>query len=181
VIDVPEAIFSNLGLTYLAHQHIPTLWDKQSISLPRLEWTKEVDGLSVRRELPNGIAFATRVTMTHDGVKMKMDLSNGTDKVLTDLRVQVCTMLKGVIGFNLQQPLESIVESPFIAVRGVGSDRWIITSWTPSNRVWSNPPVPCIHADPIFPNCEPGQVVSVEGFLRFYEGLDVRSVLKQTE
>ena len=181
VIDVPEAIFSNLGLTYLAHQHIPTLWDKQSISLPRLEWAQEVDGLSVRRELPNGIAFATRVTKTHDGVKMKMDLSNGTDKVLTDLRVQVCTMLKGAIGFNLQQPLESIVESPFIAVRGVGSDRWIITSWTPSNRVWSKPPVPCIHADPIFPNCEPGQVVSVEGFLRFYEGLDVRSVLKQTE
>ncbi len=26
VVDVPEAIFSNLGLTYLAHTHIPTIW-----------------------------------------------------------------------------------------------------------------------------------------------------------
>ena len=176
VIDVPEAIFSDLGLTYLAHQHIPTLWDKQSISLPRLEWDEEADGLSIRRELPNGIVFTTRVVKTQDGVSMKIDLANGTDKKLTDLRVQVCTMLKGAIGFHLQEPLETIVEGPFIAVRGVQSDRWIVTSWTPSKRVWTNPPVPCIHADPIFPDCEPGQVVSVEGFLRFYEGLDVRSV-----
>jgi predicted amidohydrolase len=27
VVDVPEAIFSSLGLTYLAHTHIPTIWD----------------------------------------------------------------------------------------------------------------------------------------------------------
>jgi len=36
VVDVPEAIFSNLGLTYLAHTHIPTIWDEQGVSLPRL-------------------------------------------------------------------------------------------------------------------------------------------------
>ena len=178
VIDVPEAIFSDLGLTYLAHQHIPTLWDKQSISLPRLEWKEEEDGLSIRRGLPNGIVFTTRVVKTQDGVRMKIDLANGTDKRLTDLRVQVCTMLKGAIGFHLQEPLETIVAGSFIAVRGVQSDRWIVNSWTPIKRVWTNPPVPCVHADPIFPDCEPGQVVSVEGFLRFYEGLDVRSVMK---
>lgn len=33
VVDVPEAIFSDLGLTYLAHTHIPTIWDSQSIEL----------------------------------------------------------------------------------------------------------------------------------------------------
>ncbi len=178
VIDVPEAIFSNLGLIYLAHQHVPTLWDNQSILLPRLEWTEEADGLSIRRELPNGIAFLTRVEKTSDGVQMKIDLINGTEKKLTGLRVQVCAMLKAAIGFQLQEPLEAIVESPFIAVRGMQSDRWIITSWTPCQRVWTNPPVPCIHSDPIFPDCEPGQVVSVQGTLRFYEGLDVRSQLK---
>ncbi len=178
VIDVPEAIFSNLGLIYLAHQHVPTLWDKQSILLPRLEWKEETDGLSLRRELPNGIVFATSVTKIPDGVEMKIDLTNGTDKTLTGLRVQVCTMLKAAVGFHVQEPLEAIVESPFIAVRGVQSDRWIVTSWTPCQRVWTNPPVPCIHSDPIFPDCEPGQVVSVHGTLRFYEGPDVRSLLK---
>ncbi len=38
VVDVPEAIWSNLGLTYLAHTHVPTIWDEQQITLPRLEW-----------------------------------------------------------------------------------------------------------------------------------------------
>ncbi len=35
VVDVPEAIFSNLGLTYLGHTHIPTIWDQKKITLPR--------------------------------------------------------------------------------------------------------------------------------------------------
>jgi hypothetical protein len=87
-------------------------------------------------------------------------------------------MLKAAVGFHLQEPLETIVENPFIAVRGIQRDRWIVTSWTPCQRVWTNPPVPCIHSDPIFPDCEPGQVVSVHGTLRFYEGRDVRSLMK---
>jgi hypothetical protein len=29
VLDAPEALWSNLGLTYLAHTHIDTIWDKQ--------------------------------------------------------------------------------------------------------------------------------------------------------
>ena len=37
VADVPEAIWSNLGLTYLAHKHIDTIWTKQGIELPKLE------------------------------------------------------------------------------------------------------------------------------------------------
>ena len=45
VIDIPEAIFSDLGLTNLALQLIPTLWEKQSISLPRLVWKEDGDGL----------------------------------------------------------------------------------------------------------------------------------------
>jgi hypothetical protein len=30
VLDVPEAIWSNLGLTYLAHTHIDTIWTKKN-------------------------------------------------------------------------------------------------------------------------------------------------------
>ena len=36
VVDVPEALWSNLGLTYLAHTHVPTVWSKQNIELPKL-------------------------------------------------------------------------------------------------------------------------------------------------
>ncbi len=55
VVDVPEAVFSNLGLTYLAHTHIPTIWDKLEKPLSKLEWSQTADGYSVRRKLPNGI------------------------------------------------------------------------------------------------------------------------------
>ena len=43
-MDVPEAVWSNLGLTYLAHTHVPTLWTKQDIELPQLEWERRDDG-----------------------------------------------------------------------------------------------------------------------------------------
>jgi hypothetical protein len=109
---------------------------------------------------------------------MRIDLHNGTESTLTGLRVQVCTMLGAASGFNAQQPRESVVERNGIAVRADEADRWIITAWTPLHRAWQNPPVPCMHADPIFPDCEPGAQVSVHGTLRFYEGNDPRSMLQ---
>jgi hypothetical protein len=38
VADIPEALWSNLGLTYLAHTHVPTIWTKQGVELATLEW-----------------------------------------------------------------------------------------------------------------------------------------------
>ncbi len=177
VVDVPEAIFSNLGLTYLAHTHVPTIWDNAEKPLEKLEWQKKGLVFDVKRLLPNGIGFKSTVEQKEGRVAMRIELTNGTEQKLTGLRVQVCTMLKGAVGFNLQEPMESIVESSRIAVRAPGTDRWIITGWTPTNRVWQNPPVPCIHVDPIFPDCEPGQTVLVEGEISFYEGTDIRSYL----
>lgn len=184
VVDVPEAVFSNLGLTYLAHTHIPTIWDKSGQSLPKLEWSKSTDGYTIRRELPNGLVISSKVTSRLDGADMRIELTNGTNAMLTGLRVQVCTMLKGAAGFNLQQPPESIVEGPCIAIRGLDNreqptQRWILTKWTPNHRVWTNPPVPCIHSDPVFPDCGPGNTVSISGWLRFYEGDDVQKLMKQ--
>ncbi len=181
VIDVPEAVFSNLGLTYLAHTHIPTIWDKLEKPMERLEWNETADGYAVRRQLPNGIQIVSKITPRDDGVDMRIELTNGTQDTLTGLRVQVCTMLKGAVGFNLQQSLETIAEGPYVAVRGVDAkeqltNRWIVTQWMPNQRVWTNPPVPCIHSDPIFPDCEPGKTVLVSGSLRFYEGNNVREV-----
>ncbi len=179
VIDVPEAIFSNLGLTYLAHTHIPTIWDERGDRLPPLEWSETDDGLIVERTLPNGIVFRSEVSRRQSGAWMQLKLKNGSDKRLTGLRVQICTMLKGAVGFNVQEELEHVIADAFVAVRGVGSDRWIITAWQPLNRVWTNPPVPCIHSDPIFPDCEPGETVEVNGEIWFYEGKDVEGEIKR--
>lgn len=177
VVDVPEAVFSNLGLTYLAHEHIPTIWTDQSIQLPRLEWKEQDDALTSTRKLPGGIVIQSEATGDGDAALMKLTLTNGTDQQLTGLRVQVCVMLKGAVGFNVQEKLESISAPPWVAIRSENSDRWIITAWQPNHRVWTNPPVPCIHSDPIFPDCAPGQTVTVSGGIWFYQGDDIRAEL----
>lgn len=188
VVDLPEAVFSNLGLTYLAHTHIPTIWDNQGIRLEPTEWEPGDDGALVgKRVLPNGItlsssakALAPTPAGNSSAVEMTLRLTNGTSEKLTGLRVQVCTMLKGALGFNAQQPLKSITQSPLIAIQSVESPkRWIVTAWTPCQRVWSNPPVPCVHSDPQFPDCAPGQTVEVTGGLWFYEGDEIESFLRE--
>ena len=181
VVDVPEAVFSNLGLTYLAHTHIPTIWDEP---LERLEWEPHESGYRVTRELPNGIRFTSQVNPADDGAIMQISLTNGTDATLTGMRVQVCTMLKGLIGFNVQEPLDFVTKAPFVAIKsdktGAGQlDRWLITAWQPNHRVWTNPPVPCVHSDPVFPDCEPGATVVVQGGLWFYEGNHVADKLQE--
>ena len=189
VVDVPEAIFSNLGLTYLAHEHIPTIWTQEGIRLPRLEWEETDAGLTFERKLPNGISFGSRVEVVPDmtgqaagtaqAVKMEMWLRNGTDQPLTGLRSQVCVMLKGLVGFNSQRRLEDKTNGPLIAIKADREDRWLITGWEPLQRAWANPPVPCVHSDPIFPDCNPGQTVRVRGGLWFYQGTDIESELRR--
>jgi hypothetical protein len=175
VVDVPEAIFSNLGLTYLAHEHIPTIWSAKSIELERLEWVETSAGLQFERKLPNGIAFGSRVAVDDGAVAMEMWLTNGTDQPLTQMRSQVCVMLKGLLGFNSQRRRQSVVEGPFIAIKADRSDHWLITAWEPNKRAWDNPPVPCIHSDPVFPDADPGQTVRVRGGMWFYEGDDIQA------
>jgi len=60
VVDVPEAIFSNLGLFYRRHTHLPTIWDARGERLPPLEWQVTDEALACERRLPNGIRFARR-------------------------------------------------------------------------------------------------------------------------
>ncbi len=179
VVDIPEAIFSNLGLTYLAHKHIPTIWTEKAVTLEKLEWKQAGDGLEVSRKLPNGISFGSRVTVQRDTVAMEMWLTNGTTQPLTALRSQVCVMMKGMIGFNTQRRREQVIDGSFVAVKADDSQRWIITAWEPIRRAWTNPPVPCMHSDPIFPDCQPGKTVRVRGGLWFYEGADVKREIER--
>lgn len=174
VVDLPEAIWSNLGLTYLAHTHIPTIWSKQQIELDRLEWkVGEAGSLALERRLPNGIRFSTLAKPFKDGIRMRMSLTNGTREPLSDLRVQMCTMLKGARGFTSQTNENKLFLPPLSAVHDEGGSRWIITGWEPVHRVWGNSKCPCLHADPKFPDCPPGETREVLGWLSFYEGSDI--------
>jgi hypothetical protein len=176
VVDIPEAIWSNLGLTYLAHTHIPTIWSEQGIELEPREWERAEDGsLTSDRKLPNGIAFGTRVVPHRDHVEMEMWLTNGTDRELTDLRVQNCVLLKGAPGFEAQTNDNKVFSGPYAACRSADGRRWIVTAWDPLHRAWANPPCPCLHSDPKFPDCGPGQTSRLRGWLSFHEGSTINA------
>jgi hypothetical protein len=182
VVDVPEAIWSNLGLTYLAHTHVPTLWSKQGVNLPPLEWRRRADGtLDIERTLPNGIAFGAAVRPGRDAVRMELWLKNGTPQKLTDLRVQNCVMLKGAAGFTAKTNANKIFRQPWVLCHNDARTRWILTAWEPCHRAWGNAPCPCLHSDPKFPDCEPGQTQRLRGWLSFYEGADIEGELKRLE
>ena len=182
VVDVPEAIWSNLGLTYLAHTHVKTIWDLQSVQLPKLEWRREPNGVLVmERTLPNQIGFGTRVTPQCDGVRFDLWLTNGTPEKLTGLRVQNCVMLKMAAGFEALTNQHTVFAPPYAAIKSKAKNRWIITAFDPCQMPWANPLVPCVHADPQFADCAPGETTRIRGWLSFYEGKDIAAELKRLD
>ena len=171
VVDVPEAIFSNLGLLYLAHTHVPTIWTERGVTLPPIEWSRLPDGsLELEKALPNGVAFGTRVTPRRDGADMEMWLRNGTPEPLTKLRTQVCVMLKGLPGFNAQSNANKTLTKPVAVTRADDAERYVLTAWDHCTRVWGNEKCPCMHSDPTFPDCAPGETVRVRGRIIFVDG-----------
>jgi predicted amidohydrolase len=182
VVDVPEAIFSNLGLIYLAHTHIPTLWDLQGTKLLRLEWSRRSDGsLDSERTLPNGVAFGARVRPTPTEVRMELWLRNGSLEGLSGLRVQNCVMLGYAAGFGALTTTNKVFEPPYAAVRSEDGRRWIVTAWDPVQRCWGNEQCPCLHSDPQFPDCQPGETVRLRGWLSFYEGTEIQGEFRRIE
>lgn len=180
VVDMPEAIFSDLGLTYLAHTHIPTIFDKKGVKLPQLEWTENEDGsLTVTRKLPNGIAFRAWAKPYPNEVHMELELTNGTSETLTDLRVQQCAMLKGAEGFDPQTNDNKRFDSPYAVVHDPSRSRWIVHAWSRPQRVWGNPPCPCLHSDPQFPDLKPGESARLIGRLWFHQGTEIDSLLNR--
>ncbi len=180
VVDVPEAIWCQHGLLYLAHAHIATMWSKDGIVLEPLEWNRRAEGrLEIERKLPNGVVFGATAEPLTNAVRMELWLKNGGAETLRDLRVQNCVMLKGTAGFNQQTNDNKIFKPPFVACGSTDRQRWIITAWTPIHRTWGNAPVPCLHSDPKFPDCAPGETQRVRGWLWFYEGAAITNELQR--
>ena len=182
VVDLPEAIFCKSGLLYLAHTHIPTIWDKQNVPIDNIDWTREADGsLRVERVLPNKVAFGASIKPKVGAVDMELWLRNGSEEPLGGLRSQICGHLKGAPDFNDQTTTNKIFRAPAVAVHSAGGDRWIVTAWEHCGRAWGQPLVPCIHADPVLPDCAPGETVRVRGRLWFYEGKGIEQELERAK
>ncbi len=110
-----------------------------------------------------------------------MWLTNGTDQTLSDLRVQNCVMLKGAAGFEQQTADNKVFASPYAACRSEDGRRWVITAWVPCQRAWGNVKCPCLHSDPQFPDCAPGETQHLRGWLSFYEGTDIQGEFRRLD
>jgi hypothetical protein len=180
VLDLPEAIFSNLGLTYLAHTHIPTIWNRQNVTITNVDWTRDpAGGLRSEWRLPNGMAFGASVTPRANGADCELWLTNGTTAPLKELRTQICLMLKGAPGFSEQSQARKEYAKPLAVAKAADANRYVLLAFERCGRAWGNPPCPCLHSDPVLPDAAPGQRVSVRGRLRCYDGEDIESERKR--
>ncbi len=181
VADVPEAVWhvgtdGRRKLLYLVHTHVPTVWDEEGQTLPQLEWTAAADGsLELSRSLPNKVTLTSRVIPREAGARMEFRITNGSSETLTGLDIQMCVMLKGLTGFEVQSNENKVFQAPFAAARDAAGRRWIITAWDSCKRVWGNEACPCLHSDPRVPDCPPGESRNVTGWVLFYQGTDVQA------
>jgi hypothetical protein len=174
VVDLPEAIFSNLGLIFLAHTHVPTVWNDQNEVLTNVDWSlKDDGGMAFRFTLPNGIVFGASIQSVDEQVEMELWLRNVTDQDLSELTTQICVLLKGAAEFNSQTNENKVFGKSVAAVKSLSGQRWVLTSWQRAERVWGNPECPCMHSDPRLPPCPSGQTVRVLGRLWFHEGPNI--------
>lgn len=165
VVDVPEAIFSGRTLLFLAHTHLPTIWDEQNKVIENVEWTpREGGGLESRWVLPNKIAFGASVAPAAGGADLELWIENGTPEPLVQLRAQVCVMLARARGFAAQTNDNKRFDKPRAVIAAAGHE--ISVEWEPCQRVWGNANCPCMHSDPGFDDCAPGATVRARGKLR---------------
>jgi hypothetical protein len=176
VLDIPEAIRSNLGFLYLAHVDVATIWTEQKTELEKLEWNRRSDGsLDMSRKLPNGVVYSAKFVPFRNALRMKLSLTNGTNSTLSQLRVQNCVFLKGLKGFDNESNPFSIASGPYNARSTADGKRWVVTAWLPGGETWGNSRNPCFHSDPTFEDCPPGQTRVVYGWFSFYQGEDIKS------
>ncbi len=177
VVDLPEVIFSNIGVLFLGHKHIPTIWTEKNVELETVSWQRLPDGsMKYLRHLPNKVSFGAKAIPRENGVDMELFLENGTEEKLTGLRTQICVLLKEAKGFNQLTNDNKFFapgdpeKEPLVAVGDEKRRRWIATAWDHCVRKWGRHLCPCMHSDPQFPDCPPGKRVTLRGKVFFLEG-----------
>ena len=180
VVDLPEAVFTRQGLIFLAHTHIPTIWGEREREIQFQDWQQSpAGGLQNQWTLPDQVQISSSILVDGTQVLMELSLHNQSDTPLTQIRSQVCIMLKGAPAFDRLSHDNKIFDDPVAAVRHEEKNYWILTAWKQTDRVWGNTEVPCLHVDPILPDCAPGETVRNRGLIWCVEGSDIHQKIRE--
>lgn len=165
VLDLPEALWCQHGLLFLAHTHIPTMWDKAGVQLERGEWLRRQGGvLENRIALPNGVVLRAAILPQAAAVDMHLWIQNGSSETLTGLRTQICCLLKGAPGMDEQTNDNKRLLERTAGVVSRDGKHVLGLTWALA-KPWANPPCPCLHSDPVFPDLPPGAESRLRGRL----------------
>ncbi|NND33704.1 MAG: polysaccharide deacetylase family protein [Saprospiraceae bacterium] len=177
VLDIPEAVFTQYGLTFLGHKHIPTVFDYSLNAVSNSDWKKDEQGNWTNIWLlDRWMEIKATVTPEKERVLMQLSLTNNTDDtIFHDLQTQVCVMLGKAANFSEQTNDNKQFNCPVAVVQSKKGNQWIVTAWEGCSNPWGNADCPCLHADPKFPDCSPGQTVSIKGMLWFYTGNNIQA------
>ncbi len=183
VLDLPEAIFSQYGLNFLGHTHIPTVYDIKKQWIENRDWEIHQDGrITNQWTLPDGLTIGAAILPQTDHVRMDLWLYNARqDTILTDLRTQVCLMLKGAGDYSDLTNDNKRMNTVAVAVESDEDNPSIIMAWDRCYHVWGNENSPCMHADPLFADCAPNDTVRVRGKVWFAPENKVNLEMQKTE
>lgn len=166
VVDVPEAIFAGPKLLFLAHTHVPSIWDERNIVIPDRDWTRDGEGLRGDWTLPDTLAFSMRITpAANRSLEMELTVTNRGNERWRAMRSQICVILKRAKGFAAQT--NDNKEFGKSVARVASGGKAIAVAWADCQRTWGNPNCPCLHSDPWLPDCAPGDTVRTQGRLWF--------------
>lgn len=171
VVDLPEAIMANGKIEFLGHTHIPTKWDEKNVTIGNRDWVRNADGsLESEWALPDKVSIGASIRWKEQVVAMECWIRNGSGEMLRNMRAQICILFKGAPAFAAQTNANKTLVKPQALVRSADGQRWIATEWEDCQRVWGNNQCPCMHSDPRFPDCSPGETVRRTGRIWFGTG-----------
>jgi len=166
VIDVPEVIFSGKKILHMSHTDIPSIWDERNIVIEDRDLVRNGEALESKWVMPDTLDFGARVTpAANHTLELELWITNKSKETFTQLRLMSCVLLKWAKGFNEQTANNK--ELTKTSARVSNGQHSITVEWENAGRTWGNPKVPCMHCDPLIPDCKPGETVRARGKLTF--------------
>jgi hypothetical protein len=127
-------------------------------------------GLRSEWKLPNKVAFGASIEWVEGGavqVEMTLWLRNGTAAPLRPPANADLRAAQSAAGFDQTTNDNKTYGKEIVTARNAASGRSISTQWEHCGRTWGNTQCPCMHSDPVLPDCAPGETVQLRGKLWF--------------